>query len=155
MNTFLAILRLWTGCLVWMPTDPVTPPVTRSERDPRAGEASTAGKPDLGDKPGGFRSVSATERGVKATAAFAIQAHQQALREKPAGQAGSGSQTPPAPRLELVRILGAEQQVVAGLNYRLQLRVTLDGEEKTAEALVWWQAWRKPEPYQLTSWTWK
>jgi hypothetical protein len=55
----------------------------------------------------------------------------------------------------LVRILGAEQQVVAGLNYRLQLRVTLDGEEKTAEALVWWQAWRKPEPYQLTSWTWR
>ena len=146
---------LLAGCLLWAPTDPVTPPVTRTERDPRAGEASAAGKPDSGDKPGGFRSVSATERGVKAAATFAIQAHQPALREKPAGQAGSGSQPPPAPRLELVRILRAEQQVVAGLNYRLQLRVTLDGEEKTAEALVWWQAWRKPEPYQLTSWTWK
>lgn len=114
-----------------------------------------AGKESSRPKVGGFTPASITERGVKAAATFAIQAHQQALREKPAGQAGSGSQTPPAPRLELVRILGAEQQVVAGLNYRLQLRVTLDGEEKTAEALVWWQAWRKPEPYQLTSWTWK
>jgi hypothetical protein len=54
-----------------------------------------------------------------------------------------------------VRIVAAEHQVVAGMNYRLQLRVTLDSEEKTAEALVWWQVWRKPEPYQLTSWTWK
>lgn len=114
-----------------------------------------AGNESSGPKVGGFTPVSATERGVKATAAFAIHAHQQALREKPAGQAGSGSKTPPAPRLELMRILGAEQQVVAGLNYRLQLRVTLDGEEKTAEALVWWQAWRKPEPYPLTSWIWK
>jgi len=114
-----------------------------------------AGKESSGPKVGGFTPASITERGVKAAATFAIQAHQQALREKPAGPAGSGSQPPPAPRLELLRILGAEQQVVAGLNYRLKLRVTLDGEEKTAEALVWWQAWRKPEPYQLTSWTWK
>lgn len=155
MTSSFQLPILLAGCLLWAPTDPMTHSVTRTDRDPRAGEASTAGKPDSGDKLGGFRSVSTTERGVKATAAFAIQAHQQALREKPAGQAGSGSQTPPAPRLELVRILGAEQQVVAGLNYRLKLRVTLDGEEKTAEALVWWQAWRKPEPYQLISWTWK
>jgi hypothetical protein len=30
-----------------------------------------------------------------------------------------------------------------------------DGVEKTADAVVWWQAWRKPDPYQLTSWTWR
>jgi hypothetical protein len=40
------------------------------------------------------------------------------------------------------------------MTYRLQLRVTLDGEEKTADALVWWQAWRKPESYPWTTWTW-
>ena len=58
-------------------------------------------------------------------------------------------------KLKLVKILNAEQQVVAGMNYRLKLSVQQGDEVKTAEALVWWQAWRKPDPYQLTSWTWK
>jgi len=40
------------------------------------------------------------------------------------------------------------------LNYRLTLRVTIDAHEKEAEAVVWWQAWRKPDPYQLKSWMW-
>jgi len=33
--------------------------------------------------------------------------------------------------------------------------VKVDGDEKTAEAVVWWQAWRKSAPYQLTTWNWK
>ena len=148
MTRFLPCLPWVAGCLLWMTVEASRPAEAPNPVLP-------AGKESSGPKVGGFTPASATERGVKAAATFAILAHQKALREKPASQAGSGSQTPPAPRLELVRILGAEQQVVAGLNYRLQLRVTLDGEEKTAEALVWWQAWRKPEPYQLTSWTWK
>jgi hypothetical protein len=57
-------------------------------------------------------------------------------------------------KLELSKILGAEQQVVAGMNYRLKLRVRVNGNEKQAEAIVWWQSWRKPDPYQLTSWKW-
>ena len=57
--------------------------------------------------------------------------------------------------LELVRILSAQEQVVAGMNYRLKLRVKLNGAEKDAEAVVWWQAWREPEPYRLTSWRWE
>ena len=148
MTRFLPCLPRVAGCLLWMTVEASRPAEAPNPVLP-------AGKESSGPKVGGFTPASATERGVNAAATFAIQAHQKALREKPASQAGSGSQTPPAPRLELVRILGAEQQVVSGLNYRLQLRVTLDGEEKTAEALVWWQAWRKPEPYQLTSWTWK
>ena len=60
-----------------------------------------------------------------------------------------------APKLELVTILGAEKQVVAGMNYRLQLRVNLNGQEKIATATVCWQAWRKPAPYELTAWSWK
>lgn len=58
-------------------------------------------------------------------------------------------------KLELVKILGAEEQVVAGMNYRLTLKVTVNGTEKQAEAVVWWQAWRKPAPYELTSWKWE
>jgi hypothetical protein len=106
-------------------------------------------------KVGGFAVVSTTEREVKSAAAFAVKAKQAALRKEAVGLDDPKAKPQPIPRLALVRIVAAEHQVVAGMNYRLQLRVTLDGEEKTADALVWWQAWRKPEPYQLTSWTWK
>ncbi len=94
--------------------------------------------------PGGYATASVTNKEVVAAADFAVKA--QAIREK--------TDEKPA-KLELVTILGAEQQVVAGMNYRLQLKVKLNGKEKLAEALVWWQAWRKPNPYQLTSWNWE
>ena len=96
--------------------------------------------------PGGYAGASLTNGEVVAAAAFAIKAQQIAMTRE-------GDVKPPG--LELVTIMGAEQQVVAGMNYRLQLKVKLDGKEKTAEAIVWWQAWRKPDPYKLTSWTWK
>ena len=57
-------------------------------------------------------------------------------------------------RLELIKILRAEEQVVAGMNYRLTLKVKVNGKEKQADAVVWWQNWRKPNPYELTSWRW-
>jgi hypothetical protein len=106
-------------------------------------------------KVGGFAVVSTTEREVKSAAAFAVKAQQTALRKESVGLDDPKAKPQPIPRLALVRIVAAEHQVVAGMNYRLQLRVTLDGEEKTADALVWWQAWRKPESYILTTWTWK
>lgn len=106
---------------------------------PRSGLAQPA-------QAGGYAKTSVTDKEVVAAAAFAIKAQQKALQEK---------KQPDLPRLELLKILHAEQQVVAGLNYRLKLKVTLDGEEKLAETVVWWQAWRKPFPHQLTSWTWK
>lgn len=97
-------------------------------------------------KPGGYAKASVTNKEVVAAAAFAIKAQQSAMQEKKDMQ--------PA-KLELVKLSQAEQQVVAGMNYRLQMKVKLNGKEKTAEAIVWWQAWRKPDPYQLTAWTWK
>lgn len=106
-------------------------------------------------KAGGFAVGSTTDREVKSAADFAVKTQQAALRKEASSQGDPKAKPPTLPRLALVRIVAAEHQVVAGMNYRLQLRVTLDGEEKTAEALVWWQAWRKPEPYELTSWTWK
>lgn len=92
---------------------------------------------------GGYSPATVTNETVQAAAAAAIAAQAKTL---PAQKEGT------AAKLELVKILAAEQQVVAGMNYRLTLRVKWDGKEKTAEAVVWWQAWRKPDPYQLTSW---
>lgn len=95
---------------------------------------------------GGYATASVTNKEVVAAAAFAIKAQQNAMQEK---------MDKDPPKLELVTIMKAEQQVVAGMNYRLKLNVKLNGKERTAEAIVWWQAWRKPDPYRLTSWTWK
>ena len=81
-----------------------------------------------------------------AAANFAIKAQQKVMQSKIDGK--------PA-KLELVAIAGAEQQVVAGMNYKLHLQVKVNGQEKAADAVVWWQAWRKPAPYELTSWDWK
>jgi hypothetical protein len=95
--------------------------------------------------PGGYSKASVTDKDVIAAADFAIGAQQKTLQDS------KGDKTA---KLELVKILGAEQQVVAGMNFRLKLLVKADGAEKQAEAVVWWQAWRNPDPYQLTSWKW-
>ncbi|HVM48228.1 MAG TPA: hypothetical protein VMU04_09375 [Candidatus Acidoferrum sp.] len=96
--------------------------------------------------PGGYSPVAVTNKAVMGAAAFAVKAQQQVMQD---------NKTEPPGRIELAAITGAEQQVVAGMNYRLKLKVKVDGKEKEAEAVVWWQAWRKPEPYRLTSWQWK
>lgn len=99
-----------------------------------------------GQVPGGWRTVSVRSPEVVAAAEYAIAARR---RVAPRPDDGTGAQ------LELVEILAAEQQVVAGINYRLVFSVKQGGEPRAAEAIVWWQAWRNPEPYQLTSWTWR
>ncbi|MFH2012648.1 MAG: cystatin domain-containing protein [Pseudomonadota bacterium] len=96
--------------------------------------------------PGGYSATEVTNTDVVAAATFAINAEEKAMREE------KNTQTV---KLELIKILSAQKQVVAGMNYRLKLKVKLNGEEKKAEAVVWWQAWRAPDPYQLTSWNWK
>jgi hypothetical protein len=95
---------------------------------------------------GGYNTVPVDNKEVVAAAAFAIEAQKKAIQEKTGGKPAN---------LELITILKAEQQVVAGMNYRLTLKVKLNGKEKTAETIVWWQAWRRPNPYQLTSWAWE
>ena len=45
----------------------------------------------------------------------------------------------------------ARQQVVAGLNFELQLLVTLDGASRSVSATVW----RQPDgSYRLQAWEW-
>ena len=95
---------------------------------------------------GGYSAIAVTNKEVIDAAAFAVSIQQEVMQH----QLGE----PPA-KLELTAIIGAEQQVVAGISYRLRLKVKVDGVEKDSEAVVWWQPWRKPEPYQLTSWNWK
>ena len=95
---------------------------------------------------GGYRPVPVTNENVAAAAAFAVSAQKKHL------QAAAKVK---AMNLELLEIVNAEQQVVSGMNYRMQLRISLDGESRKARAVVWWQAWRRPDPYQLTDWTWE
>jgi hypothetical protein len=48
-------------------------------------------------------------------------------------------------------VIHARQQGVAGLNYELQLLVTLDGAHKNVQATVW----RQPGgAYLLQGWSW-
>lgn len=61
----------------------------------------------------------------------------------------------PNTQLKLEKVSSAQQQVVAGMNYKLTLSVRVDGKVREAEAIVWWQAWRNPNPYILTAWEWK
>lgn len=92
---------------------------------------------------GGYAEVSVTDSHVVEAAAFAVKAEEKAMQEKKVA--------PPA-KLALVKILGARQQVVAGMNYRLKLKVRLDKTEKQAEAVVY----RKLSgACELTSWEWK
>ncbi len=91
---------------------------------------------------GGYSEAPVNSAEVRTAALYAVQAQGQA-------NGGGGS------KLELLAVESAAQQVVSGINYRLQLKVSQNGKTRTAEAVVWWQSWRKPDPYQLTSWTWK
>lgn len=94
---------------------------------------------------GGFAKSSVTEKEVQDAAAYAIEAQAKTMHGQRDGR---------STKLELIKILAAEKQVVAGMNYRLKLQVKVNGKDKLADAVVWWQAWRKPNPYELTSWKW-
>jgi len=95
---------------------------------------------------GGYSAIAVTNKEVIDAAAFAVKIQQKVMQHQ---------QGEPPAKLELTAIEGAEQQVVAGMNYRLRLKVKVDGVEKDAEAVVWRQPWRKPAPHQLASWNWK
>lgn len=84
---------------------------------------------------GGFRAGDKADPEVLAAAKFAV-----AEQAKKKGVA-----------VELVAVESVEQQVVAGMNYLLRLKVKIDGKEQQVTAKVW----RKvpvSEGYALTSW---
>jgi len=93
--------------------------------------ASTVMQSNLNALPGGFSEVPATDEQALAAAKFAVAKHDA--------------------KLTYEAIEGAERQVVAGLNFRLTLKVTDNGKARRAEAVVW----RKLDgTHQLTSWKW-
>ena len=93
--------------------------------------------------PGGLSEVPVDDKDIVAAAQFAVSAHAKELTKEAAPKGGA---------MTLVKIVKARQQVVAGINYRLELKVSVDGAEKEAEAVVWKQL---SGAYKLTSWTWK
>jgi hypothetical protein len=83
---------------------------------------------------GGYSATSLKDKEVVAAAKFAIT--EQSKSEK----------------VKLVKLEKAERQVVAGMNYKLLLKVQSEGKARQAEVVVW----RKlSKEYALTSWTWK
>jgi hypothetical protein len=94
---------------------------------------------------GAYGPASTSSKEVVQAAEFAVAAQQKVIRMTTDDSSA---------RLRLVRIDAAEQQIVAGISYRLRLTVALNDKQKSAQAEVWWQAWRTPDPYQLTGWTW-
>jgi len=104
-----------------------------------AGMTMAADAPSVG----GYTASPSNSKDVLKAARFALEARSKASTN--------------APALRFVKVEKAETQVVAGTNYRLQIQVRegKDKAERTAQAVVWWQPWRTPDPYQLTSWTWK
>jgi len=82
--------------------------------------------------PGGFAAAPPTDAQVQAAAKFAVLARD--------------------PQLKLLGVDQAQRQVVAGMNFRLKLKVEDHGTNRIADAVVW----RKLDgKHELTSWQWQ
>lgn len=96
---------------------------------------SLAGSDALAGVPGGYQRVELNKPEVKAAADFAVQ--EQAKREDSA--------------LQLKAIVEAEEQVVAGMNYRLTLTVAKGDQTQKANAEIFRAL---DSHYELKSWEW-
>ena len=86
----------------------------------------------MAQRPGGFIQIENHDEQALAAAKFAVTAHD--------------------PKLKFESIEKVERQVVAGTNYRMTLKVTDNGKERRADAVVW----RKLDgQHALTSWKWR
>jgi len=92
--------------------------------------------------PGGKIDITVKDQDVIEAANFACTAEQDALKAQGQPQA-----------VKLVEITAAQSQVVEGVSYSLTLHVKVDGQDQTAEAVVWVRAWLKgDDKMKLTSW---
>ncbi len=92
--------------------------------------------------PGSKIDAGVKDPGVIEAANFACAAEQDALKAQGQPQA-----------ITLVEITAAQSQVVEGVSYSLTLHVKVDGQDQTAEAVVWVRAWLKgDDKIKLTSW---
>ncbi|MFM8470180.1 MAG: cystatin domain-containing protein [Limisphaerales bacterium] len=89
-------------------------------------------EPGRAQVPGGFSAAPTTDAWVQAAAKFAVTARD--------------------PQLKLLGVEQAQRQVVAGMNYRLTLKVDDGGTNRIADVVVW----RKLDgKHELTSWQWQ
>ncbi len=99
-------------------------------------QSCASDRPSDSQPVGSYVSVPTTDTGVQDAATFAVDYH--------AATAGQN--------LTLKSIEAAEQQVVAGMNYKLTLSIGEDGEDKTADVAVY----RNAEGEMiLNSWVWQ
>jgi hypothetical protein len=92
--------------------------------------------------PGGKIDILVKDPGVIEAANFACTAEQDGLKAQGQPQA-----------ITLVDITAAQSQVVEGVSYSLTLHVKVDGQDQTADAVVWVRAWLKgDDKFKLTPW---
>lgn len=92
--------------------------------------------------PGGYYPASVTDQEVIAAVDFAIKAKEQAMHDKVGAR--------PA-KLSLVKVLSCHKQVVAGMNFKLKIKVMINSEQKDAEVVVYRDL---SGSHELTSWSW-
>ena len=91
-------------------------------------------------QPGAPQGAAVNDKEVVRAAQFAVKSQQQAMQTASATE-----------KLTLVKIVSAQTQVVAGINYHLTLQVKVGSQIRAANATVWEQAWLNK--IELTSWT--
>jgi hypothetical protein len=92
--------------------------------------------------PGGKIDISVKDPSVIEAANFACTAEQDALKSQGQRQA-----------ITLVEITAAQSQVVEGVSYSLSLHVNIDGQDQTADAVVWDRGGLKgDDKFKLTPW---
>jgi hypothetical protein len=89
----------------------------------------------MAQRPGGYRLVSNDDPETVSAAKFAV------------GEKGRKF----GKTIVLTSIVHAQRQVVSGVNYRLCLKVKVDGTSKRSEAVVYRDLKKQ---YSLTGWTW-
>ena len=105
--------------------------------------ASALPTPGAAAMPGGITEVYSEDPWVSEAAVFAVRAQERAMQEKP---------EEPSVRIVLVKIISARQQVVAGMNYYLVMKVTLNEQERESYVVIWRQLSGR---HELTSWEWR
>lgn len=129
--SFLVALLTFLGCGANSQNQPPQPP--QPSGNTAGGTANNSGaQPPL---VGGWADASTGDEAVVAAAEFA--AREQSKNGKP---------------ITVQSIKSAKQQVVAGMNYQVELSVDEAGQPRNAEAIVYQDL---QQTHSLTSWTWK
>ena len=90
---------------------------------------------------GGYSKAETDDSEVAAAANFAMKARQKALRKSDKDA-----------NVSLTEIISASKQVVAGINYKMLLKVNINYKDQIVEVVVWKKL---SDEYELTSWNHK